>query len=100
MLSQAQARNHEKMPVFSQHIQAIAEDRWTHSQWRLLEVIRCLEDKNTSIRKICQLSGYAGSGIWHEVVKDERFVAEIQALGFLCSHNNGLRKYQQRLLAV
>jgi integrase len=99
MLNQAQVRNLEKTLVLSQRNHAIAEDRWTRPQQRLLEVLRGLEDKNTSIRKICQLAGYSGSTIWHEAVKDERFVAAVQALGFICSHK-GLRKYQQRLLAV
>jgi integrase len=99
MLNQAQARSLEETLLFLQRDQAIAEDRWTRPQQRLLEVLRGLEDKNTSIRKICQLAGYSGSTIWHEAVKDERFVAAIQSLGFICSHN-GLSRYQQRLLAI
>src|SRR5713226_2925627 len=99
MLNQAQTRNLEDRLFFLQRDQARDSDRWTRPQQRLLEVLRGLEDKNTSIRKICQLAGYSGSTIWHEAVKDERFVAAIQALGFMCSHD-GLRRYQQRLLAV
>src|SRR5438128_2481272 len=87
MLSQAQARNREDTLFFLQLDQAKASDRWTRPQQRLLEVLRGLEDKNTSISKICQLAGYSGSTIWHEAIKDERFVAAIQALGLMCSHD-------------
>ena len=99
MLNQAQARNLEKTLLLSQRNQAVAEDYWTRPQQRLLEVLGSLDDKNASIKKICEFAGYSGSTIWSEAVKDERFVATVQSLGFICSHK-GLRKYQQRLLAV
>src|SRR6266700_2529129 len=83
MLNQTHARDLEEEPFFLQLDQSRFSNRWTRTQQRLLETLQGLEDKNTSIREICQLAGYSGSSIWREAVKDERFVAAIQALGFI-----------------
>jgi integrase len=52
--------------------------RW---QQRLLEVVQHPENRNKSGAEICRLAGYKDHGTWQRAIKDERFVAELEALG-------------------
>lgn len=52
--------------------------RW---QQRLLEVVQYPENRNKSGAEICRLAGYKDHGTWQRAIKDERFVAALEALG-------------------
>ena len=46
-----------------------------------LEVLQDPENRNKSGLQICRLAGYKDQVAWTRAVKDERFVAELEALG-------------------
>ncbi len=52
--------------------------RW---QQRLLEVAQHPENRNKSGAELCRLAGYKDHCPWQRAIKDERFVAELEALG-------------------
>ena len=52
--------------------------RW---QQRLLEVVQHPENHNKSGAEICRLAGYKTHDPWQKAIKDERFVAVVEALG-------------------
>src|SRR5260370_25973895 len=54
---------------------------WSGPQRRLIEVLQDPETRDKSGLQICQLAGYKDHVAWNRAVKDERFVAELEALG-------------------
>jgi len=68
-------------PCFVQVVQALGVLSWSRPQRRLLEVLRDPENRNKSGLQICRLAGYKDQVAWTRAVKDERFVAELEALG-------------------
>ncbi len=99
MPASAVVQNHEERISFLPTERLIAEGTWTQSQQRLLEVLQHEEHRYASIAKICRLAGYSGNTLWHEAMRDERFVAAIRTLGVKRSPND-LPRWQQRLLEV
>lgn len=51
------------------------------SQQRLLEVVQPEGNRQKPVVEICQLAGYKTTTCWQKATKDERFVAELEALG-------------------
>jgi integrase len=70
-----------KDPRFAQVVQALGVLSWSRPQRRLLEVLQDRENRNKSGLQICRLAGYKDHVAWNRAVKDERFVAELEALG-------------------
>ena len=68
-------------PCFAQIVQALGFLSWSRPQRRLLEVLQDSENRNKSGLQICRLAGYKDQVAWTRAVKDERFVAELEALG-------------------
>ena len=48
---------------------------------RLLEVLRQEENRQKPVVEICRLAGYKTATCWLKALRDERFVAAVQALG-------------------
>jgi integrase len=48
---------------------------------RLLEVVQQEGNRKKTVVEICQLAGYKTTTCWQKATKDERFVAELEALG-------------------
>jgi integrase len=68
-------------PCFAQVIQALGVLSWSRPQRRLLEVLQDPANRNKSSVQICREAGYKYHTAWNRAVKDERFVAELEALG-------------------
>src|SRR6266851_2428670 len=50
-------------------------------QQRFFAVLQHQENRTLSGAQICQLAGYKAPGPWQRAIKDERFVAAVEALG-------------------
>ncbi len=83
MLSNAQENSHENGIISLPAKRITAEGSWTPTQQRLLEVLQRKEYQFASIAQICRGAGYAGNMAWYQAMKDPRFAAAVQALGFL-----------------
>ena len=70
-----------KDPCFAQIVQSLGVLSWSRPQRRLLEVLQDPENRNKSGLQICRLAGYKDQVAWTRAVRDERFVAELEALG-------------------
>jgi hypothetical protein len=53
----------------------------SRSKRRLLAVLENPENRDKSAIQICQKAGYKDSTTWHRAIKDEQFVAALEALG-------------------
>jgi integrase len=95
----ASAQNHEERLSFLPTERLVAEGPWTLPQQRLLEVLQHQENRYASITRICRLAGYSGTYIWHQAMKDDRFIAVVQTLG-IKRFPDDLPLWRQRLLEV
>jgi integrase len=66
---------------FATVVQALGIPIWSRPKRRLLEVLQNPENRNKSALQICRLAGYKDNVAWNRAIKDERFVAELEALG-------------------
>jgi len=66
---------------FAQVVHVLGFLSWSRPQRRLLEVLQDPENRNKSGLQICRLAGYKDQITWTRAIKDERFVAELEALG-------------------
>jgi integrase len=66
---------------FATVVQALGVLSWSRPKRRLLEVLQHPENRSKSGLQICRLAGYKDHVAWNRAIKDERFVAELQALG-------------------
>jgi hypothetical protein len=66
---------------FATVVQALGVLSWSRPKRRLLEVLQHPENRSKSGLQICRLAGYKDHVAWNRAVKDERFVAELEALG-------------------
>src|SRR5215470_7328536 len=58
-----------------------SEPAWSKPQQRLLAVLRQPENRTKSGVQICREAGYSTSTPWQQAIKDEQFVAAVEALG-------------------
>ena len=65
-----------------------SRDDLTRSQQRLLAVLQQPENRCKTLEEICQLAGYSSTFPWCDAIKDERFVAMMEALGVPTRRNN------------
>lgn len=70
-----------KDPHFAEVVQVQGVLSWSRPQRRLLEVLQNPENRTKSGLQICREAGYKDQVAWTRAVKDERFVAELEALG-------------------
>src|SRR5713226_1693947 len=70
-----------KDPCFAQVVQALGVLSWSRPQRRSSDLLQDPENRNKSGLQICRLAGYKDQVAWTRAVKDERFVAELEALG-------------------
>src|SRR5260370_42693693 len=68
-------------PRFATVAQALGVLSWSRPKLRLLEVLQNPEKRSKSGLQICRLAGYKDHVAWNRAIKDERFVAELEALG-------------------
>jgi len=66
---------------FAAAVQALGVLSWSRPKLRLLEVLQHPENRSKSGLQICRLAGYKDHVAWNRAIKDERFVAELEALG-------------------
>ena len=66
---------------FATVVQALGIPIWSRPKRRLLEVLQNPENRNKSALQICRLAGYKDNVAWNRAIKDEHFVAELEALG-------------------
>src|SRR6266566_4678222 len=66
---------------FATVVQALGIPIWSRPKRRLLEVLQSPENRSKSALQICRLAGYKDSGAWQRAIKDECFVAAVEALG-------------------
>lgn len=62
-------------------VQSLGVLSWSRPKLRLLEVLQNPQNRNKSALQICRLAGYKDNVAWNRAIKDERFVAELEALG-------------------
>ena len=70
-----------KDPRFVTVVQALGIPVWSRPKRRLLEVLQNPENRSKSALQICRLAGYKDSVAWQRAIKDECFVATVEALG-------------------
>ena len=70
-----------KDPRFAAAVQALGVLSWSRPKLRLLAVLQNPENQSKSGLQICRLAGYKDHVAWNRAIKDERFVAELEALG-------------------
>src|SRR5712692_8558642 len=63
------------------HDRKIPDLRSVHAQQQLLAVLQHPENREKPIKEICQLAGFASKVPWRNAIKDELFVAKVEALG-------------------
>src|SRR2546425_6487059 len=66
---------------FAAVVQALGIPIWSRPKRRLLEVLQSPENRSKSALQICRLAGYKDSVAWQRAIKDECFVATVEALG-------------------
>ena len=66
---------------FAAVVQALGIPIWSRPKRRLLEVLQSPENRSKSALQICRLAGYKDSVAWQRAIKDECFVAAVEALG-------------------
>ncbi len=59
----------------------IPDDRTTRAKQQLLAVLQHPENRKKPVTEICHLAGFASKTPWVNAIKDELFVARIEALG-------------------
>jgi hypothetical protein len=67
--------------TLTRHDRKIPDLRSVHAQQQRLSVLQQPENREKSIREICQLAGFASKVPWMNAIKDELFVAKVEALG-------------------
>jgi len=72
-----------KDPRFAAAVQALGVLSWSRPKLRLLAVLQNPENRSKSGLQICRLAGYKDHVAWNRAIKDERFVAELEALGVM-----------------
>ncbi len=65
----------------TRHCRKIPDDRTTCSKQRLLAVLQHPENRKKPGAEICHLAGFASKTPWMNAIKDEVFVAKVEALG-------------------
>jgi hypothetical protein len=67
--------------TLTRHERTIPDLRSVHAQQQLLAVLQQPENRKKPIKEICQLAGFASKVAWMNAIKDELFVAKVEALG-------------------
>jgi hypothetical protein len=67
--------------TLTRHARKIPDLRSIHAQQQLLAVLQHLENRKKPIKEMCQLAGFASKVAWMNAIKDELFVAKVEALG-------------------
>ena len=67
--------------TLTRHDRKIPDLRSVHAQQQLLAVLQHPENRKKPIKEICQLAGFASKVAWMNAIKDELFVAKVEALG-------------------
>jgi integrase len=65
----------------TRHYHKIPNLRAIHSKQRLLAVLQHPENRKKPLSEICHLAGFASKVPWMNAIKDELFVAKVEALG-------------------
>ena len=65
----------------TRHRRKVPDDRTACAKQRLLAVLRHPENREKPVAEICQLAGFVSKTPWVNAIKDELFVAKIEALG-------------------
>ena len=73
---------------FAAIVQGLGICDWSRPQRRLLEVLQNPENRSKSALQICRLAGYKDHVAWQRAIKDEHFVAAVEALGVTLRRRN------------
>jgi len=65
----------------TRHSRKLPDNRTIHAKQQLLAVLQHPENRKQPVAKICQLAGFGSKTPWVNAIKDELFVAAIEALG-------------------